>query len=140
MPRRDRTFTYRDVVRIYCNNLDPDERNEVLRRFRGPSELICREATEEEEDTCLEVVDALRTLLRDVEIASEFVEVLLRIYARHISQVLRRVPIIGPKVADNLLKIIEQLDFYLKAVLEAGYALLDTLELFCKSYSRSDSP
>lgn len=30
MPRIDRTFTNRDVIRIFCENLDKEERSKVL--------------------------------------------------------------------------------------------------------------
>lgn len=30
MPRKDRTYTNLDVLRIFCNNLDKTERNKVL--------------------------------------------------------------------------------------------------------------
>ena len=30
MPKKDKTFTHRDVIRIFCTHLDEDERNKVI--------------------------------------------------------------------------------------------------------------
>lgn len=73
MPRKDPTFTDSDLLRLYCNNLDPAEKYRVFEAFRNHvmnGQKICADDPDEKTDLCGWIANAQSVLEAAKEAAS----------------------------------------------------------------------
>jgi hypothetical protein len=114
MPRIDRTFSHKDVIRIFCNHLTPAEQRRVLAEFQygEPCEekiadpcadvpiMFVLDAAEDVIDKYLELMDLGHDILISIPTT------ILR-YLRAMTTILKKIPIFGRQLQryiDNILE------------------------------------
>jgi len=117
MPMKDRTFSPRDIVRIYCNHLEVKEQVEVLQRFCYSPTDVCSETTILDYISC----DTLEAIIE----ALNFLCDLWDMVKRRLDDV-NRVPVLR-----RLVNVVMPLDAAIQAVCDYSDYLEMLLGIMC---------